>query len=171
MPFSLILDVTVAVLLMVTIGYAIALNGKLSKLRNDRAELETLGETFSASILRTEQGLRRLKQTAEELQDNIAKAESLREDLAYLIDRGSVAADLLVEQVRQSRGAAGPEKTGDSRKTEEKTASGGNPTVHEDGGDVAWRKRDKTGDKTDRAAGETGSDAERELLKALRSVR
>ncbi|WES31904.1 DUF6468 domain-containing protein [Varunaivibrio sulfuroxidans] len=175
MPFSLILDVTVAVLLVVTIGYAIVLNGKLSRLRNDRVELESLGETFSASVLRTEQGLRRLKQTAEDLQDNITKAESLREDLAYLIDRGGVAADLLVEQVRQSRGAPGGEKVEGAEKTAKRASSGGGFAVREDGGDAAWRKRDrdrdKASDKTDDTAREASSDAERELLKALRSVR
>ncbi len=40
MPYSLILDVLVAVLLAVTIGYAVVLNKRLGKLRGDKKDLE-----------------------------------------------------------------------------------------------------------------------------------
>lgn len=171
MPFSLILDVTVAILLVITIGYAIVLNGKLSRLRNDRAELENLGETFSASVLRTEQGLRRLKKTAEDLQDNIAKAESLREDLAYLIDRGSTTADILVERVRQSRDGAPLDGAAPRRGAQGASQEERGVRKTADSRD----KGDGKGDGSETQAGDTpragASEAERELLEALRSVR
>ena len=42
MTYSLIVDLFVAILLVVTIGYAIVLNRRLGKLRGDKAELEKL---------------------------------------------------------------------------------------------------------------------------------
>jgi|GEM_PF-4925041 len=40
MPWTLIVDSVVAVLLVVTISYAITLNRRLGNLRRDRSELE-----------------------------------------------------------------------------------------------------------------------------------
>ena len=42
MPLSLMLDILIAVLLVVTIVYAIILNRRLGNLRRDREELEQL---------------------------------------------------------------------------------------------------------------------------------
>ena len=42
MPYTLIVDIAVAVLLVVTIGYAITLNKRLNRLRRDKKDLETL---------------------------------------------------------------------------------------------------------------------------------
>jgi len=101
--FSLGLEIAFAVLLVTTIGYAIALNRKLGNLRQHKEDLERLAMTFSKSTVRAEEGVQRLKSSTVQMQKSIAKAQTMREDLALLIDRGSLAADRLEEVVRGIR--------------------------------------------------------------------
>ena len=100
---SLGLEIAFAVLLVTTIGYAIALNRKLGNLRQHKEELERLAMTFSKSTIRAEDGVQRLKSSTVQIQKSIAKAQALRDDLTFLIDRGSLAADRLEEGVRGIR--------------------------------------------------------------------
>lgn len=103
MTLSLGLDIAFAVLLVITIGYAIVLNRKLGNLRQHKEELERLAMTFSQSTARAEDSIQRLKSTTDDMQKGIDKAQGLRDDLAFLIDRGSLAADRLEEGVRGAR--------------------------------------------------------------------
>ncbi len=103
MPFSLALDVLVAVLLVITIGYAIVLNRRLGRLRRDKSQLERLAATFGQATARAEESIGKLKNTADSLKERIDNAQALRDDLAFLIDRGSSAADRLEETVRAAR--------------------------------------------------------------------
>ncbi len=103
MPYSLIIDLFVAVLLVVTIGYAIVLNKRLGKLRRDEASMEKLAATLGDSTVRAEESIETLKYAADMIQDSMDKAQALRDDLAFLIDRGSQAADKLEDLVRASR--------------------------------------------------------------------
>jgi hypothetical protein len=105
--FSLLLDILVAILLVVTIVYAVLLNRRLGVLRQDRAELERLTLTFADALRRAEDGIGRLKTTADALQDRIDRAQSLRDDLAFLTERGGSAADRLEDLVRTARKEAG----------------------------------------------------------------
>ena len=107
MTYSLIVDLFVAILLVVTIGYAIVLNRRLGKLRGDKAELEKLAATFGESTVRAEESIEKLRNTADMLQDRMEKAEALRDDLAFLIDRGGQAADKLEDLVRATRDKVG----------------------------------------------------------------
>lgn len=107
MPYSLIVDILVAVLLVVTIGYAMVLNKRLAKLRGDKSQLEKLAANFRESTARADDSIHKLKQTAELLQARIDKAQALRDDLAFLIDRGSQAADSLEDLVRVTRETVG----------------------------------------------------------------
>ncbi len=110
MPFSLALDVLVAVLLVITIGYAMVLNRRLGRLRRDKSELEKLAATFGQATARAEESIGNLKKTADALKGRIDNAQALRDDLAFLIDRGGSAADRLEETVRAARkeGASRP---------------------------------------------------------------
>ena len=103
MQYSLILDILVAVLLVVTIGYAMVLNKRLGHLRRDKGELENLVLSFTDATGRADNGIATLKSTADVLQDRIDKAGSLHDDLVFLIDRGSVTADRLEATVRAAR--------------------------------------------------------------------
>lgn len=103
MPYSLIVDILVAGLLVVTIGYAVRLNKRLGMLRRDKGELEKLAATFAESTVRADDSLGRLRATADMMQRQIDSAQALHDDLAYLVDRGEKAADRLEDAVRYSR--------------------------------------------------------------------
>ncbi|CCQ74121.1 DUF6468 domain-containing protein [Magnetospira sp. QH-2] len=107
MPISLFLDIIVAILLVMTIGYAVVLNRRLAVLRQDRDELERLAAEFASATVRADEGVRRLKGTADELgammDTRISKAQGLKEDLDYLIDRANSVADKLESSVRTTR--------------------------------------------------------------------
>lgn len=103
MTISLVLDVTIAVLLVFTISYAVRLNYRLSQLRGDKAELEKLAKTFADATVRAEKGAHKLLVTTDGLQKEIKKAEVLKDDLAYLVERGGSTADEMLERVRTTR--------------------------------------------------------------------
>ena len=103
MSMTLALDITFAVLLIVTIGYAIVLNRKLGSLQKHKDDLERLAMTFSQSTARADDSIQNLKRTTENLQNKIDKAQGLRDDLSFLVDRGSMTADRLEEGVRGAR--------------------------------------------------------------------
>lgn len=105
MTFALLLDLLIAVLLVITISYAVVLNRKLSLVRRDKASLERLANSFTQATGRAEESIGKLKQTAESLRERMEKAQALRDDLVFLVERGTGAADRLEELVRETRGA------------------------------------------------------------------
>jgi len=144
MGFALVLDILVAGLLVVTISYAVMLNRRLRVMRQDKTELEKLAARFADSTVRAEESIARLRHTADELKDRIEKANSIREDLAFLIDRGGSTADRLEADIRDARKEAPP---GPRDKAKGKREN---------------RPADNEQPKTN---------AERELIKALQSAR
>lgn len=167
MPYSLIIDLLVAVLLAVTIGFAVVLNKRLGTLRQDKKALEKLAITFGESTLRAEEGVATLKQTTEILQERLEKAQALKDDLAFLIERGDGAADNLENLIRATRDT-GPGDSASWPEPDAPAANTGKPgpltaTLDEAGGDV----EDRAGFGND---GEIKSEAERELLRAIRSA-
>lgn len=107
MPFGLILDIIVAILLVVTICYAVMLNRRLGKLRRDKEELNELARTFGDATVRADEAISKLQATAEVLEERISKAEQLRDDLVFLAERGGTTADQLEQLVRQARDEIG----------------------------------------------------------------
>lgn len=101
MPISLVLDIIIAVLLVLTIAYAVRLNQRLSQLRSDKNELQKLAKTFADATVRAETGIQNLKISSEALQDQVKRAEVLKDDLTYLLERGTRTADEMVETVRK----------------------------------------------------------------------
>jgi len=97
---AFILDIIVALLLVLTITYAVRLNQRLSQLRSDKNELLELAKTFADATARAETSINQLKVSSKALQDDLNKAEALRDDLAYLVDRGGRTADQMVASVR-----------------------------------------------------------------------
>ncbi len=159
MPYSLILDLLVAALLAVTIGFAVVLNKRLGKLRQDKKALEKLAVTFGESTMRAEQGVETLKQTTEILQDRLDKAQALKDDLAFLIERGDRTADNLENRIRATRDTAPggpgarpqPEAPAAGKEKFSPLTATSDEAVFDDGGEIK-------------------SEAERELLKAIRSA-
>jgi len=107
MDYKLVLDLMVSVLLAVTIVYAWVLNQRLSQLRRNRDDLAKVVSSFNDATARAEAGIPKLRKAAEEsgqaLQERVEKAQSLRDDLAFMIERADAMADRLEEAVRIAR--------------------------------------------------------------------
>lgn len=158
MPYTLIIDIAVAVLLVVTIGYAVTLNRRLQRLRKDKKDLENLARTFGESTIRAEENINQLRTVAQALDIQMGRAQSLRDDLAFLNDRGGSTADRLEELVREARDGLGvvpkPPSAGQSKAAPESKAP----------------KAPLTASKEESDNIEGRSEAERELLRALKDA-
>lgn len=104
---SLILDGAMIILLLVTIGFAITLNRRLARLRHSKQDMERLIAELSRACSRAEAAIQQLRRASEEggrkLREAVASAETLRQDLAFLNERGTVLADRLEDAVRTAR--------------------------------------------------------------------
>ncbi len=179
MSYSLLIDVVVALLLVVTIAYAVKLNKRLGMLRRDKAELEKLATTFAESTVRADDSLGRLRSTADMMQGQIVLAQALHDDLVFLLDRGEKTADRLEDAVRVSRdfdrqpkkstASAAPNASG---ATPAKSAPGIQHLPSREIEDVNEGMPRPAPTVTPRETDEISSqtEAERELLKALRSA-
>jgi DNA repair exonuclease SbcCD ATPase subunit len=107
MMLSVFGDAIVAILLMATISYAAVLNRRLGVLRRDRAKLEELVRNLATATQRAEAGVANLKaaaaDTGRQLEKRVEQAQSLRDDLAYMIERGGTIADRLEGTIRGRR--------------------------------------------------------------------
>ncbi|MBT3305156.1 MAG: hypothetical protein HN377_01600 [Alphaproteobacteria bacterium] len=170
MPYSLILDLLVAVLLVVTIGFAVILNKRLGKLRGERRSLEKLAATFGESTVRAEEGIKILLHTTEVLQQRLDQAQALKDDLAFLIERGDRAADNLENLVRATRdtGTAESKAKPDSQPGRQPQPDPA-PAAGEGEPLRATRDFEQPVDQPD-DEDDGKSEAERELLKAIRSA-
>lgn len=109
MTWTLALDVVLALLMSGTIGMAAVLNRRLTEMRQHRQQLELLANTFRDATGRAEEGISTLKVSSENLQEQLTKANTLADDLRYLIERGDSTADRLEAGVRgQARGEPKP---------------------------------------------------------------
>ncbi len=107
MSFALLFDIVVAFLLLATIIFAVILNRKLSMIHNSREELQGLLDHFSKSLNRAEDGIMELRKAAnsigEGLDSQIKKTVALKDDLAFLIERGENLANQLEDGIRKAR--------------------------------------------------------------------
>ena len=172
MDYKLILDTVIILLLVATIGYAIMLNRQLRMLRRNREELAQLIGTFNDATLRAEAGVPKLRKAAEEagqnLQEQVDRAMSLRDDLAFMVERAESTANRLERSTpRAVRG--------------ERSHAGGNVSVH-----VPFKApRNETvpagmpkslieglaAARMEAAADDGRSETERDLLRALQAIR
>ena len=109
---AMLLDALVAVLLVAMIVYAVILNRRLQGLRQGKEDLRAVIADFNAATERARVGMAELHRysetTGEALGTLTHKAEALRDDLDFLLERGEPLADRLVDGVRAARGAAAP---------------------------------------------------------------
>jgi hypothetical protein len=100
----LAIDAAVALLLAAVIVYAVRLNRRLDRLREGQAELSQLIARFDAAAAHAERSVARMGEAAADqgraLGASIGEAQALRDELAFMIERG----DVLVERL----GAAPP---------------------------------------------------------------
>ncbi len=103
----LILDGIVVVFLVTTIVYLRIVNDRLKQLRRKGDDLAKVIAMFNEATARAEAGIPKLRKAAEEtgvaLQERVEKAQSLRDDLAFMIERADAMADRLEQAVRVAR--------------------------------------------------------------------
>ena len=169
MDWKILLDLIVSGLLVATITYAIRLNNRLGALRKNRDDLAKTIVSFNEATVRAESSIPKLKRAAEEagagLQERVEKAQSLRDDIAFMIERADAMANRLENAVRSARTevrsegrnpggqtAAAPPRASGSRAAQQATVAA-----------AAAAAQDTDSDER--------SEAERELLRALQSMR
>jgi hypothetical protein len=101
------LELILVVLLLAMLFHAIRLERALGVLRRDRASLEQMVASFNLSTRQAESGIQRLRAAADgagrQIESQIAKSVTLKDDLAFLTDRGDRLADRLEVLVREAR--------------------------------------------------------------------
>jgi hypothetical protein len=104
---QLVLDLALIGLLGATLFHALRLERALGVLKRDRAALEELVASFNSSTRLAEQGIERLRTTADgagrQISRQIERAAGLKDDLVFLCERGERLADRLEIQVRAGR--------------------------------------------------------------------
>jgi Domain of unknown function (DUF6468) len=110
MTLQVFLDVVVAILLVVAIGAAIVLNRRFAAFRAARADFERFIEQFNMAAARAEAGVNTLKTTGDAtgraLQMSISQAQTLRDELTFLIERAGPMIDRLTSAHRTAADAA-----------------------------------------------------------------
>ena len=157
-----IVDLFLIVLLMLSIGYGVMLNRRIVALRRDQKDLEKVAVSFGKATQRAETGVAQLKAAAQgsvtALQEAIGRAESLKKDLEYLVERAGGATERLERGMRREERAALPEP----RASTAPQASGRPVLKNSVEGLFGGGRGGVDSEK---------ADAERQLLKALRAVR
>jgi hypothetical protein len=102
-----LLEVVLILLLGATLFHALRLERALGVLKRDRAVLEGLVEGFNESTRQAENGIDRLRSAAEgagrQMARQIESAQRLRDDLSFLADRSDKLAERLEAAVRSAR--------------------------------------------------------------------
>jgi len=105
--FDWVLELVLVGLLAVTLVHAIRLERALRTLRNDRAALGEAISGFDSSTRQAELGIGRMQaiaaDAAELIGKRVDKASTLKDDLAFLADRGEALADRLETLVRAGK--------------------------------------------------------------------
>ena len=162
-----LLEIALVGLLAVTLFHAVRLERALGVLKRDRAALEDLVTGFNASTRAAEQGIERLRQAADgggrQLARQTAAAQQLKDDLLLLAQRGDQVADRLEIAVRSGRKLE-PER-GESPLAEPRAMV---PPLALLPPLAVSRADDAPARDPDPSGKPSRSQAERELLKALR---
>ncbi len=99
MNLMALLDVVVAILLVIAIGAAVVLNRRLAAFRAARSDFEQFIERFDTAAARAEAGVNALKMTSDAtgraLQQTVVRAQALRDEVAFLIERAEPMLDRL----------------------------------------------------------------------------
>lgn len=111
MTLTLLVDVVMAGLLLATIGYAIRLNSKLSTIQESRQQLQKLADDFTSSFAYAENSVIALQKVAAEvslkLDQQSKEASQIRDEIAFLVDRGEAICNHLEDSIRRGKAMAG----------------------------------------------------------------
>ena len=99
MHVGLILEILVAVLLVVTIGYCFVLNRRLAMLRNGQGEMHaavlTLNQAAEKARISVEQMRQNSISLSEQLSEKIKSGRAIVEELGMMVESGNSIADRL----------------------------------------------------------------------------
>lgn len=100
-------QIAVIILLAATLPMAWRLHRMLSALRGDRVAIEAGAEGLGEASRHAEAALLRLRATSElaarQVAERVASADTIREDLRYLVERAEALADRLEASVQAAR--------------------------------------------------------------------
>jgi hypothetical protein len=149
------LELVLVVLLGATLLQAIRLERALGVLKRDRGALESLVVDFNASTHQAESGIQRLRGAVDvagrQIESQVNKSVSLKDELAFITERGDRLADRLDTLVRVARPLI-QERPAQDRPAGERPSGLG-------------------GDKQAAATPKGATQAERDLLQAVRLAR
>lgn len=169
MYFELTLDVLLIVLLLPTLVYVVLLHLRLSSLRADREAVDAVVERMNEATRRAEASLKGIRQTAEQakatLEEPVVRAQALRDELAFLVQRADAAGERLAGGLSSagagSAGNTGAGKAGDAAAAPARARAPARPLR------AAGERPPAPAEEAD----DVRSQAERDLLNALRNVR
>ncbi len=112
MTTTLLIDVLLVVLLLITIGYCVVVHRKLSILRGAQNDMQAHIATFDQAASRAEANLNALKETAADVETSLGQkleeGRVLVSDLDMLIHRAGKLTDQVEAGTRQRRSARKP---------------------------------------------------------------
>jgi chromosome segregation ATPase len=112
MLWSLLLDVIVAGLLVATIAYAVRLSRRLAVLREDRQQLQDMIKGLQKATQQAEEAVGGLRLGAADagkgLHEIAERAQGLKADLLFIIEKADSAADRLEAVLKSQRESASP---------------------------------------------------------------
>ena len=177
-----VLELALLLLLAATLFHALRLERALGVLKRDRAVLEELVQGFNESTRQAESGIERLRVAAEgagrQMSRQIESAQILRDDLNFLADRSDRLAERLEAAVRSARMFADRTALSEAFPTVPAASSKIQPVSPADTfGRTATAPltmpvqaaTGPTADAADEVAPRLRSQAERDLLRALRA--
>jgi hypothetical protein len=107
LPFGVIVEAAVAILLAMTIGYCVVLNARLKRLHADKDVLRQMVADLVGATNLANQAIKELKQTAVEadlaLSTRLEEAERFGIELANHVNAGTVLMDRIVKITSAAR--------------------------------------------------------------------
>lgn len=151
--FELIINLLVIILLIPTLIYAYRLNKNLSILRQNQSSLAKLVQSLNEATIKAENSIPKLKtatqSTSGELKEVVDSAKTLKDDLMFINERADNLADRLENVIHNSRSLPENHAPASDKKNKKAKESENSPL------DISVSR----------------SEAELELLKALRSIK
>lgn len=102
-----ILNLIVAALLVGTMIFAYVLNNRLKKLRSNKEEVDSAILRFDQSVTRAEETIVFLRDVSGKsytsLSETVQKAQALRDEISFMLERGEGLAQSLDDKIRMTR--------------------------------------------------------------------
>ncbi len=158
--FELIINISIIVLLIPTLIYTYKLNKNLNLLRQNQNSLAKLVEALNDATFKAENSIPKLKSvtehSSEDLKEVVDNAKTLKDDLMFINERADNLADRLENVIRDGR-------TIKEEAPKPSSLFGGKKNTFQTG--------EKTVEANVLSIEDSRSEAEMELLKALRSIK